>query len=84
MPSCFIDIMTLRPAARKSAIAGLQGGFGDLDHAAPFALRLVPAKAEIGHQFAELFQAMQVFGLIFLGEFHDQHRVGIAAHGRRR
>ena len=33
--------------------AGLQGGFGDLDHAAPFALRLVPAKTEIGHQFAE-------------------------------
>ena len=26
---------------------------------------------------------MQVFGLILLGEFHDQHRVGIAAHGGR-
>ena len=82
MPSCFIDIMTLRPAARKSAIAGLQCGFGDLDHAAPFALRLVPSETEIGHQLAELFQAMQVFGLVFLGEFHDQHRIGIAAHGR--
>ena len=75
--------MTLRPAARKSAIAGLQGGFGDLDHAAPFALRSVPAKAEVGHQFAELLQAMQVFGLVFLGEFHDQHRIGIAAHRGR-
>ena len=61
--------------------AGLQGGFGDLDHAAPFALRLVPAKAEVGHQFAELLQAMQVFGLVLLGEFDDQHRIGIAAHG---
>ena len=82
MPSCFIDIMTLRPAARKSAIAGLQCGFDDFDHAAPFALRLVPAEAEIGHQLAELLQPMQVFGLVFLGEFHDQQRIGIAAHGR--
>ena len=65
--------------------AGLQGGFGDLDHAAPFALRLVPAKSEIRHQFAEsCFRLMQVFGLVLLGEFHDQHRIGIAAHGRCR
>ena len=74
--------MTLSPAARKSAIAALQRGFDDLDHAAPFALRVVPAKTEIGHQFAELLQALQIFGLIFLGEFHDQDRVGIAAHRR--
>ena len=56
-------------------------GLDDLDHAAPFALRLVPAEAEIGHQLAELLQALQIFGLIFLGEFDDQDRVGIAAHG---
>ena len=62
--------------------AGLQRGLDNFDHAAPFALRLVPAKTEIGHQFAELLQALQIFGLIFLGEFHDQDRIGIAAHGR--
>ena len=56
-------------------------GFDDVDHAAPFALRLVPAKAEIGHQFAELLQLLQVVGLILLGEFDDQQRIGIAAHG---
>ena len=61
--------------------AGLQRGLGDLDHAAPFALRLVPAKTEIGHQLAELLQSPEVFGLILLGEFDDQHGVGIAAHG---
>ena len=65
-------------------MAGLQCGFDDLDHAAPFALRLVPAKAEIGHQFAELLQRLKVFGLILLGEFDDQHGIGIAAHGRCR
>ncbi len=60
--------------------ACLQGGLCYLDHAAPFALRVIPAKAEIGHQLAELLQAPDVLGLSFLGEFDDQHRVGIAAH----
>ena len=41
----------------KLGDAGLQRGFDDLDHAAPFALRLVPAEAEIGHQLAELLQS---------------------------
>ena len=73
--------MTLRPAARNSAIAGLQRGLGDLDHAAPFALRVIPAEAEIGHQLAELFQSPDIVGLIFFGELDDQHRIGIAANG---
>jgi hypothetical protein len=38
-----------------------------------------PSKTEIGHQFAELFQSPQVFSLV-LGEFHDQHRIGISAN----
>ena len=70
--------MTLRPAARNSAIAGLQARLDDLDHAAPFALRIIPAEAEIGHQFAELLQPPDVFGLVLLGELHDQDGVGIA------
>ena len=61
--------------------AGLKCGLRYLDHAAPFALRLVPAEAEIAHQLTELLQTLQVFGLILLGEFHDQHRIGVAAHG---
>ena len=36
---------------------GLQRRLDDLDHAAPFALRVVPAEAEIGHQLAELLQS---------------------------
>ena len=56
-------------------------GSDDLDHAAPFALRIIPAEAEIGHQLAELFQPPDIFGLIFFGEFDDQNRIGIAAHG---
>ena len=43
-------------------------------------LRLVPAEAEIGHQLAELLQSPYILGLILLGEFDDQHRIGIAAH----
>ncbi len=60
---------------------GLQARLCDLDHTAPFALGLVPAKTEIGHQLAKLLQAGQVFGLVFLGKLDDQDRIGIAAHG---
>ncbi len=74
--------MTLSPAARKSAI-GLQRWFDDLDHTPPFALRIVPAEAEIGHQFGELLQPLQIVGLILVGEFDHQHRIGIAAYGGR-
>lgn len=63
--------------------AGLQRGLCYLDHAAPFALRLVPAEAEIAHQLAELPEAGEIVGLIFLGELDHQDRVGIAAHRRR-
>ena len=60
---------------------GLQRGLGDLDHAAPFARRVAPRKAEIGHQLGELLQPPQILGLILFGELDDQDRVGIAAHG---
>ena len=70
--------MTLRPAARKSAIAALQRGLGDFDHAAPFALVVVPAEAEIAHQLAELLQAHEIVRLILLGELDHQHRIRIA------
>ncbi len=55
-------------------------GFDDLDHAAPFALRLVPAEAEVAHQRAELPEAGEIVGLVLLGELDHQNRVGIAAH----
>ena len=76
--------MTLRPAARNSAMLVCKRGLDDLDHAAPFALRLVPAEAEVGHQLAELFQPPEVFGLVLLGELDEQQRIGIAAHGGAR
>jgi hypothetical protein len=60
---------------------GLQRRLRDLDHAAPFALGLVPAKTEIGHQLAKLLQALKILGLVLLGELHDQDRIGIAADG---
>ena len=61
----------------------LQGSFGDVDHAAPFALRVVPRKAEIAHQLGELLQAPQIFVLVLFGEFDHQDGVGIAADGGR-
>ena len=57
------------------------GGLRDLDHAAPFALRVVPAEAEIGHQLAQRFQPTDIVGLVLFGKFDDQDGVGIAAHG---
>ena len=59
----------------------LRRRFDHVDHAAPFALRMVPAEAEIGHQFRKLFQLLQIVGLILFGELDDQQRIGIAAHG---
>ena len=59
----------------------LQRGVDDLNHAAPFALRLVPAEAEIGHQLAERFQAPQIFRLILFREFDDQYCIRVAADG---
>ena len=80
MPSSFIDIMMLRPAVRTSVMRGLQLRVEHLDHAAPFGAGLVPAEAEIAHQFAELLQAAQILVPVVLGEFDEQHRVRIAAH----
>ena len=81
MPASFIDIMTLRPAARKSAIAVCSAG--SVTSTTPPHLRwgLLQREAEIGHQLGELLQASQIVGLILLGEFDHQHGVGIAAHG---
>src|SRR6266576_6853 len=51
--------------------------------ACAYMVPLVPAKTEIGHQLAKLFQARHVFGLIFLGKLDDQDGIGIAANGGR-
>jgi len=60
----------------------LQRRLDDVDRAAPFARRIVPAKAEIGHQLGELLQALKILGLILFCKFDDQDRIGIAANGR--
>ncbi len=72
----------VEPGGAEIRDAGLQGGLGHLDHAAPAPRRLVPAEPEVGHQLAELLQTLQVVGLVFLGELDHQQRIGIAAHGR--
>src|SRR5262249_54351748 len=59
---------------------GLQLGIEDLDHAAPFRARLVPAKAKRPHQILELHQAAEVVVWVSLGKFHEKHGFGIAAH----
>ncbi len=59
----------------------LQHGIDNLNHTAPFALRVAPAEAELAHQLAELLQASDVLGLILFGKFHDQHRIWVTAHG---
>jgi hypothetical protein len=51
---------------------GLPRGLDDVDHAAPFAWRMVPAESKVRHQFGKLFQLLQIVRLIFFGEFHDQ------------
>ena len=65
---------------RTSAIAALQGRIEHLDHSAPFRAGLVPAKAEIAHQLAELLEPPKIFVLVVLAEFHQQHRIGRTAH----
>ena len=70
----------VEPGGAEFGYAGLQRRLRDLDHAAPFALRVVPGKAEVAHQLAELLELRDVVAGIFFGEFDDQHRFGIAAH----
>ena len=67
---------------RKSAIAVCRRGFDDVNHAAPFALRMIPAESKVRHQFGKLLQLLQIVRLIFFRKFDDQQRIRIAAHGR--
>ena len=60
---------------------GLRRGLDDIDHAAPFALVVGPREAEVAHQLGKLLQLVQVLRLVFLGEFDDQKRIGVALDG---
>ena len=57
-------------------------GFDDVDHAAPFALRMVPAESKVRHQFGKLLQLLKIVRLILFRKFDDQQCIRIAAHGR--
>lgn len=61
---------------------GLCRGLDHIDHAAPFALRIIPAETQVRHQFGKLFEFPQIVRLILFGKFDDQQRVGIAPYGR--
>ena len=81
MPSCFIDIMTLRPEVRKSEMAVCVAG--STTSTTPPHLRCgwLQPKPRSAISSPKLLELCQIVGLIFFGEFDDQQRIGIAAHG---
>ena len=58
----------------------LHCGLDHIDHAAPFALWLIPAETEIAHQVGELLELCEVGGLIGLRKFDDQQRFRLTLH----
>ena len=59
---------------------GLEAGVDGLHHPAALLRGVVPMKAELAHEISEGGEPAPVLRRVLLGEFHQQERLGLAAH----